>query len=125
MSETVLESRSMAQERIFTFEGEALEAAIAAWSANSEAQQDPQQNRQLLAQVAIYLVQEFRAEEARLSRVKSPQLRARRTENQHLARQLWSLMAGAEQGIDVAPGLQGLAKAWRGRGEGGRPGSTR
>jgi hypothetical protein len=93
----------------------ALEEALLAWETRPEGQRDPVRNRQLLAQLAIHLVQGFRAEEARLLRDRAPEMSRRRLENRRLALRLCELMSDAECGLDITEGLRLLLSLWRGR----------
>jgi hypothetical protein len=88
MGEAVSESCASQDAWVVQLDSEALVAAIAAWVGSPEAQQDHHRNRQLLAQIAIQLMREFRAEEDRLFRMNSPLLPGRRNENHRLASQL-------------------------------------
>ncbi len=73
---------------------------------------DAQRDRRFLATFAFDLVQLFRAEEARLSLVRSPLLGERRRENRRLAQALRELMRQADQGLDVSGGIQAFLRAW-------------
>lgn len=95
-----------------TASGLAQEAA--AWGAGPC---DALRDRQFLANFAFDLVQLFRAEEAQLSRTRSPRLEERRRENRRLAQALRELMRQADQGLDVSRGIQAFLRAWRGHQE--------
>jgi hypothetical protein len=69
--------------------------------------------RQLLALLAVELIQRFRAEEAGLLQMKSPSLKRCREENHRMARQLRTLMGLGDLGLAIEPGLRTLIEAWR------------
>ena len=69
--------------------------------------------RQLLALLAVDLIQRFREEEARLLHKKSPALSRCRQENRRMARQLRTLITYSDLGLAIQPGLQALLEAWR------------
>jgi hypothetical protein len=111
MDGAVVESRAFYGEGAAWFSGPAMEASIAVWRASAEVQKDPYRTRQLLAQIAIHLILQFRTEEGRLLRAKAPELPIRQAENYRLALQLRHLMAMAERGDAVGPGLRSLLEA--------------
>jgi len=90
-----------------------LHATAASWEACPALARDAFRNRQFLATFAFDLVQRFRAEEALLKAAKSPQLGSLRQEHHHLALWLRDLMAEAELGLDVTPGIRAFLVAWR------------
>ena len=114
MGEAAIEYSAFPGGRPARFASTALEAAIASWKASPEAQKDAFKNRQLLAQLSIQLVLGFRAEEDRLTRARAPELHKCQLENHRLALRLRDLMAEAERGLDVGPGLRALIEIrWR------------
>jgi hypothetical protein len=113
MIDAVKEHGTMPADWPAQWEGQALEAAVAAWEASLEAQQDPFRNRQVLAQLAVHMVQSFRTEETRLFLSHAPELPSRRVKNHRLALRLRGLMQQAEQGRDLAPGIRAVLGAWR------------
>ena len=113
MGETLRELGTTPATWPFPWEGQALEEAVSAWEACFEAQKDPFRNRQILAQIAVHMVQSFRTEEARLFLAHAPELPSRRVENHRLALRLRGLMHEADQGRDLAPGIRAVLGAWR------------
>lgn len=88
-----------------------LEAA--SWLAGSGASGDPRANRHFLAVFAVYLVKQFREEEALLRHANRSAWSRRRRANQCLARQLRALMVAVDLGLDATAGIRAFLGAWQ------------
>jgi hypothetical protein len=87
-----------------------LRMAVASWQGGAVA--DRQSDLRFLSTFAVYLVQHFRAEEARLDRAKAPDRAWRRSEHHRLVRQLQNLMADLELGREVTGDIYAFLDAW-------------
>lgn len=87
-----------------------LKMAAASWREGASA--DGQSDLRFLSTFSVYLVQHFRAEEARLDRVKAPDRAWRRNEHHRLVRQLQNLMADLELGREVTGDIYAFLDAW-------------
>lgn len=95
----------------------AMHLEAVSWEGHPVGQKTAQRNRQFLANFAIYLVQQFRLEEAQLKMAKSPCLASHRLENRRLALRLRDLMAAVDQGLEVTSDISAFLGAWRFRQE--------
>lgn len=91
---------------------EPLKRVAETWYTSPALQKDPQWNRQFVAQFAVFLVQQFRAEEEQLLRARAPQRARLRSENQRLVLYLRDLLADLELGLEVTPRIQQFLDAW-------------
>lgn len=87
-----------------------LKMAVASWQSGTAS--DRQADLRFLSTFAVYLVQHFRAEEARLDRAKAPDRAWRRDEHHRLVRQLQDLMSDLELGREVTGDIFAFLDAW-------------
>ena len=91
----------------------AMNLEAASWLARGGRPVDPTRNGQFLALFALYLVRQFRTEEALLRQGKAQDLKRRCLENHRLALQLRDLMADLEQSLDGTAEIRTFLQAWR------------
>jgi len=87
-----------------------LKMAVASWQGGAVT--DRQADLRFLSTFAVYLVQHFRAVEARLDRAKAPDRAWRRSEHHRLVRQLQDLMGDLELGREVSGDIFAFLDAW-------------
>lgn len=98
-----------------------LMTAARRWRACSEDAPTDFGNAHFLPMFAVYLVQQFRAEEELLDLMQSPERHRHRRQHHRLAQQMRALMANLERGLEVTEDIHIFLDAWATHQEGSRP----
>ncbi|WLT31915.1 hypothetical protein [Geothrix sp. PMB-07] len=96
-----------------SWEDQVLDLEAAAWLAGPGPSGDSCTNRHFLAVFAVYLVKQFREEEALLRRANRSAWICRRRANQRLAQWLRALMVEVDLGLDATAGIRAFLDAWQ------------